>query len=116
MSKLEQILLFSYGTLRQTEVQLANYGRLLTGEPDALKGYVLVDIVIEDPHVVAISGKSSHTIARRTGRPSDRVPGVVFTITPGELEVTDQYETADYAQVRVTLESGRTAIAYVERE
>jgi len=42
MTQSASVLLFSYGTLRQPEVQLANYRRLLEGEPDSLSGYRLV--------------------------------------------------------------------------
>ena len=35
------VLLFSYGTLRDTVVQMANFGQLLSGRPDSLPGYTL---------------------------------------------------------------------------
>jgi gamma-glutamylcyclotransferase (GGCT)/AIG2-like uncharacterized protein YtfP len=107
------IALFSYGTLQQDEVQLATYGRLLDGEPDALTGYRLEPVVIDDPHVIGVSGKEVHTIARSSADPADRIPGVVFQITDAELEVTDTYETSAYVRVEVTLESGRAAWVYV---
>jgi len=34
-------LLFSYGTLRQPEVQRATFGREIDGRPDAIVGYDL---------------------------------------------------------------------------
>ena len=52
------VALFSYGTLQQSEVQLATYGRPLDGTPDALVGYRLERVLIEDPHVVQLSGSS----------------------------------------------------------
>jgi gamma-glutamylcyclotransferase (GGCT)/AIG2-like uncharacterized protein YtfP len=107
------VVLFSYGTLQQPEVQHANYGRLLDGEPDALNGYRLVPLEITDPDVVEISGKAVHTIACPGGDPGDRVAGVVFQLTAQELEATDTYETDAYARVEVTLESGRAAWVYV---
>jgi gamma-glutamylcyclotransferase (GGCT)/AIG2-like uncharacterized protein YtfP len=107
------VALFSYGTLQQREVQLANYGRELDGQPDALIGYELVPVVIDDPQVVAISGKAVHTIARRTGDHSHRIPGMLFWLTEAELEATDAYETSAYSRVEVTLESGRAAWVYV---
>lgn len=106
------IALFSYGTLRQPEVQLATYGRLLAGEPDVVRGYSLEPLVIDDPRVVEVSGKPVHTIARRSGDPCDEVPGVVFLLTEEELEATDRYETHAYARVEVTLKSGRSAWVY----
>jgi hypothetical protein len=108
------VSLFSYGTLQQREVQLATYGRELDGSADALLGYVLAPVVIDDLHVVEVSGKEVHTIARPTGNPADRIPGVLFELTDAELEATDGYETRAYVRVEVTLESGRSAFVYVE--
>jgi gamma-glutamylcyclotransferase (GGCT)/AIG2-like uncharacterized protein YtfP len=104
--------LFSYGTLQQTEVQLATYGRQLEGEPDVLPGYRLETVVIDDPYVVGVSGKEVHTIARRSGDAADRIRGVVFLLTDDELKATDAYETAAYTRIEATLESGRTAYVY----
>jgi gamma-glutamylcyclotransferase (GGCT)/AIG2-like uncharacterized protein YtfP len=107
--------LFSYGTLQQPEVQLANYGRLLTGTPDALCGYRLAALAITDPHVIALSGKAMHTIARSSGRPEDRIEGTLFEMSEEELAATDAYEVDGYARIEVRLESGKTAWAYVGR-
>jgi hypothetical protein len=107
------VRLFSYGTLQLPEVQVANYGRRLDGEEDALVGYRLVPLQIDNPDVVRISGKAVHTIACASGDPDDRVPGVTFLLTEAELEATDAYETGAYTRVDVTLESGRTALVYV---
>ena len=108
-----EILLFSYGTLQIPEVQRANYGRQLNGSPDALIGYRLAQVTIADPEVVRISGKAVHTIARATGDPSDRVPGMVFELSDAELAATDAYETDAYRRVKAQLESGRTAWVYI---
>ncbi len=107
------VLLFSYGTLQQREVQLATYGRTLSGSRDALAGYRLQPLAINDPHVVAISGKAVHTIACETGNPADRVEGMVFELGEAELTATDVYEVDAYARAEVSLESGRRAWAYV---
>ena len=61
-------LLFSYGTLQLDAVQMAAFGRLSTGTSDALRGFELVSLKIEDPAVIAISGKAHHTMATFTGR------------------------------------------------
>ena len=45
--------LFSYGTLRDEAVQLATFGRRLEGEPDAMQGYRLSIILVEDEDFVA---------------------------------------------------------------
>lgn len=107
------VRLFSYGTLQLSEVQVANYGRRLDGEPDALPGYRLVPIEIDDPDVVRISGKAVHTIACATGDTNDRVAGTAYLLTEAELAATDAYETDAYIRAEVTLESGRTALVYV---
>ncbi len=110
----EMIALFSYGTLQDPKVQLATYGRLVEGEPDVLAGYILVDLAIDDPHVIGLSGKAVHTIARETGEPTDRISGTVLFLTSAELVSSDNYEVDAYARTEVTLESGRKAFVYVE--
>ena len=108
------IPLFSYGTLQLREVQLANYGRELDGSPDALIGYRLITLPDRDPDAVRISGTKTHMVARETGDPADRVPGIVFLLTAEELAATDQYEGSDYGRAELTLESGRRALVYVK--
>ncbi len=107
------VLLFSYGTLQLPAVQQANYGRLLEGRADALRGYALKPLAITDPEVVRVSGLAVHTIACRTGNPGDRIPGTVFSLTEAELEATDAYEVDAYGRAEVELESGTSAYAYV---
>ena len=41
-------LLFTYGTLQHAEVQLDTFGRLVAGEPDALPGYTIDYVEIEE--------------------------------------------------------------------
>ena len=106
--------LFSYGTLRQREVQLALFGRALAGEADVLPGYALSPIQLTDPDVVTTSGTALHTIVRKTGNPLDEVPGMVLRITQAELAAADAYETADYTRVTVRLGSGIEAFVYVD--
>ena len=108
------IALFSYGTLQVREVQLAKYGRLLEGAPDALLGYRLEVLPDRDRDAVRISGTKTHKVVRPTGDLSDRVPGVVFLLTEEELGATDQYEGSDYGRAELTLESGRRAFVYIE--
>jgi Gamma-glutamyl cyclotransferase, AIG2-like len=115
MSNLKPIsvLLFSYGTLQDEAVQMANFGRLLAGHTDSLPGYTLHPISIDDPSVVALSGKSQHMIAKRSERTGDEVAGVVFELTAEELAAADLYEVAQYSRVEVTLKSGVKAWVYV---
>jgi len=107
------VRLFSYGTLQQREVQLANYGRELEGKADALVGYRLGQIEIDDRDVVSVSGKAIHTIALPSADSSDRIRGMVYLLTPEELEASDAYETDAYTRAEITLESGRRAFVYI---
>jgi len=113
MTQQDGIPLFSYGTLRQENVQLATFGRRLGGRPDALAGFAVSPMTITDPHVVATSGSAVHTIARPSGNPADRIPGIVFTLTPAEIEAADRYEAGPIERIRVVLESGAEAFVYV---
>ncbi len=106
--------LFSYGTLQLESVQLATFGRLLSGTRDALPGFTLVPLQIEDEAVIAVSGKSEHTIARFTGRDDDLIPGIVFEVSPEDIQHADNYEVADCTRVAVTLSSGQRAWAYLD--
>ena len=104
--------LFSYGTLQQREVQLANYGRELESSADVLVGYRLAPLTISDGRVRALSGKAVHWIARASGDPADRVSGMLFHLSDAELAASDAYEVADYSRVKATLESGSWAWVY----
>lgn len=107
------ILLFSYGTLQQEGVQLANFGRRLEGEPDAIAGYRPSTVAIDDPEVVAESGAEVHPILIATGEAADQIEGMVFRITAAELAAADEYETSAYTRVETLLRSGRRAWVYV---
>ena len=105
--------LFSYGTLQQEEVQLASFGRLLTGKADTLPGWRQAMVEITDADVIAKSGKTHHPIVLPGWR-DDSVTGTVFEITPAELAAADRYEVSDYKRISVTLASGLTAWVYVK--
>lgn len=105
--------LFTYGTLRVEEVQLATFGRRLEGSPDALPGYRLVMIRIEDQDFVVKSGTVNHRNIQFTGNPSDFVEGFVFRVTKSELEQSDAYEPVCYERVLVQLKSGVDAWVYL---
>jgi hypothetical protein len=107
------VSLFAYGTLQLEKVQLATFGRLLEGKPDALHGFTLQPVRIEDPYVVATSGLDVHTTARRTDDPRDAISGTLFRITSEELEAADHYEVEDYVRISVRLASGTQAFVYV---
>ncbi|MDP9125040.1 MAG: gamma-glutamylcyclotransferase [Pseudomonadota bacterium] len=106
--------LFSYGTLQQDDVQRATFGRLLSGRADVLPGYSQDRVAIDDPDVVATSGKTHHPIVRHSGVASDRVAGTVFELCDDEPAQADRYEVAAYRRVAVTLASGISAWVYVD--
>jgi gamma-glutamylcyclotransferase (GGCT)/AIG2-like uncharacterized protein YtfP len=110
----EIVLLFSYGTLQTRAVQLANFGRELTGRPDAIPGYARTMVAIRDPEVVRLSGETHHPIVAESHNPADEVAGMVFEITPQELAAADSYEVSNYKRVSVRLRSGVDAWVYVQ--
>jgi len=105
--------LFSYGTLRYENVQLATFGRKLVGQADSLPGYYLEKLKITDPEVIAKSGEAVHSIIHFSGNPKDQIPGVVFKISSDELLQADKYEVADYKRIKVQLVSCIFAWVYV---
>ena len=107
-------LLFSYGTLQQVEVQRATFGRLLAGRPDALLGFEQALVLIENPQVIATSGKTHHPIVRPSADAASRVPGTVFEVTDAEILSADRYEVAAYRRIAVSLASGAQAWVYVD--
>jgi len=108
------IRLFSYGTLRQENVQRETFGRLLNGQADALPGFRKTMLRITDPAVLAASGEEFHPIVTASDDPADTIAGTVFEITPQELADADAYEVADYKRIAVVLASGLDAFVYVK--
>ena len=108
-----EVLLFSYGTLQDPAVQMANFGRRLEGTADVLTGFAIGEIEITDPEVIAESGLTHHLILHPTGDPDDVVPGTVFRITEQELAAADVYEAEDYRRVLAPLESGLKAWVFI---
>ncbi|MET3133092.1 hypothetical protein AAKU55_003374 [Oxalobacteraceae bacterium GrIS 1.11] len=107
------VLLFSYGTLQDKTVQIANFGRELAGRPDSILGYAQSFVAIDDAQVLAMSGKTHHPIVQPSSNPQDEIPGTVFEITVQELAAADKYEVSDYKRVSVPLKSGSQAWVYV---
>jgi len=105
-------LLFSYGTLQQKQVQIANFGRELSGSKDTLQGYIVGEVEIRDERVLRESGKALHPILRFTGNTTDEVPGTLFEITETELAQADDYEVADYVRTSAKLKSGAVCWIY----
>jgi hypothetical protein len=108
--------LLSYGTLQLEPVQRATFGRTLQGHADRLPGFRLGVLRIDDPGVVALSGRAEHPIVRYTGDPADSVPGTVLMLTPAELGNADQYEVPAYRRVAASLASGRRGWVYVDAQ
>jgi gamma-glutamylcyclotransferase (GGCT)/AIG2-like uncharacterized protein YtfP len=106
-------LLFSYGTLRQPEVQLETFGRLLEGHEDALPGFEQCSIQLDDPRYAGAAG-ATYSIVRFTGDAYDLVPGTVLEVTGSELARADAYEPAPYVRIAVRLASGREAWVYAD--
>ena len=106
-------LLFSYGTLQNTPVQVETFGRELAGSKDQLLGYQLEMVEIKDRGVVELSGESHHPIAMATANDADQVDGMVFEITAEELAQSDEYEVDEYQRVMGKLKSGKQAWVYV---
>jgi gamma-glutamylcyclotransferase (GGCT)/AIG2-like uncharacterized protein YtfP len=104
--------LFSYGTLQDEAVQLATFGRELAGEPDALSGYRLTFIPIEDERFKT-HGETHHRNLQFTGKDEEVVEGSVLKLTERELEDADKYEPAYYRRVLVRLRSGLNAWVYL---
>lgn len=108
-------LLFAYGTLQTEPVQLSTFGRTLIGTRDALEGYRLKMIRIDDEDFVATSGTAVHRNLEFTGDATDAVEGTAFKVTQSELEQSDAYEPAGYRRVLVQLRSGLNAWVYLQQ-
>ena len=115
MSIRPKFRIFSYGTLRQSNVQLALYGREVPTVEDTLPGWKLDWIQITDPEVILASGSDRHPILRK-GKPKDSVSGAYLELDETELAATDKYEVSDYKRQSVTLASGLQAFVYVADE
>ncbi len=106
--------IFSYGTLRQPEVQIGIFGRELEGEEDALPGHVTRLQRVTDPKVIALSGAVKHPALIETGNPNDEVEGWAFGVSEEELLLADAYEAASrYKRMPVRLKSRRNAFVYL---
>ncbi|WP_426320622.1 gamma-glutamylcyclotransferase family protein [Microbacterium sp. E-13] len=106
-------LLFTYSSLRQADLQLDTFGRLLEGEADVLPGYTVDYAEIADPRVDDLSGLSVHPIVRETGNPLDKVVGEAVEVTEDELDAADEFQLALNRRIAVVLASGRSAWVYV---
>jgi gamma-glutamylcyclotransferase (GGCT)/AIG2-like uncharacterized protein YtfP len=98
------VLVFSYGTLRHKDVQIAVFGRELTGRGDSLPGYARA--------ITETGGRLYYNI-EPSSSPEDTVTGTLFEITEQELAAADKYEKdREYRRISVTLRSGVQAWTY----
>jgi Gamma-glutamyl cyclotransferase, AIG2-like len=108
-------ILFSYGTLQQEDVQLSTFGRLLHGQPDELPGFEPSAVRIDDPQVVAKTGKTHYANIISSAQADSRVSGTVFEVTDLELAAADRYEqAAGFKRIKAALASGKQGWVYVE--
>lgn len=106
------VWVFSYGTLQLESVQRAIFGQLIDGEPDAVAGHELGEVVITDPDVIAASGAAVHPMLIPSPDPRAQVPGTAFDLDDSQLAAADAYEVDAYARILVPLVSGRQAWVY----
>lgn len=104
--------LFSYGTLRNAQVQLATFGRLLDGVPDELVGFRQEPHEVADAKFLANGGDRLQFIVVRSGNATDRVRGVAYMLTAAELAAADSYEPKGYRRIETVLASGARAWVY----
>ena len=104
MTAVGTVLLFSYGTLQVSSVQVATFGRELAGRADWLPGYV---------RTIAEAGEVLYFNIEPSSNLEDSVSGSLFEITEQELVAADRYEKErKYRRIFVTLRSGVQAWAY----
>ncbi|MFE2146557.1 GDSL-type esterase/lipase family protein [Streptomyces sp. NPDC059456] len=112
MTETRPHILFSFGTLRDEQVQTALFGRTVPTSPASLAGYTTRPLPITDPAVIAASGLDVHLILER--KLGSAVEGAVLHLTDRELAAADAYEVDDYARRRVVLTSGESVWAYLD--
>lgn len=95
--------LFTYGTLQQEDIQLTVFSRTLSGFNDVLLGYKL-----SDEKVVGV-----YPVMHSSEEPTDLVNGRVYMCSNKEILEADKYEGPAYKRIKVVLNSGKTAWAYI---
>lgn len=111
----DRLWLFSYGTLRQPDVQRALFGREVETVDDTLFGFTIGSVTIADPAVIEKSGSDRHPILMQ-GAADNVVQGSALLLSKVDLDIADRYESDDYVRISVKLASGRDAFAYVQRD
>lgn len=111
----DEVWLFSYGTLQQSGVQRALFGREVKSIREVLFGFEIGTVTITDRSVIQKSGSDRHPILIRSSETAT-VQGSALCLIEQELRAADSYEAEDYLRVPVVLASGRKAFAYVSRD
>jgi gamma-glutamylcyclotransferase (GGCT)/AIG2-like uncharacterized protein YtfP len=100
--------LFAYGTLKDKRIQETIFGKVLTGTPDTVTGFITKEIQIEEEF-----GVTPYPIIVETKNPEDVVIGVLYQLTEYQLEQADIYEGMHYKRIQVKLESNEIAWTYL---
>ena len=107
-------LVFAYGKLQQTDVQLAIFGHILEWDLDYLHGCEPSDVEIDDPAVAKPTGATHYVNITYSLRRDGRLKGMVFDLTQAELAADDDFpRQPGYGRMMQTLASGRLAWVYV---
>ncbi len=113
LEKQKKHLLFSYGTLNSSEVQIQYYGRKLKVKNDKLSGYKLNGLEFEDVSVIDKSKATIYPVAIKSKEQNDKIDGIVFEITGEELIQTDKRKVSNFKRVLEKTESGSLVWVYV---
>ncbi len=95
--------IFTYGTLRDSDVQKKLFNRVLNGSSDVLNNYV--------KYLITIDNESFYCIKQEEGM---RVEGMVYQLSNDELLIADDYEGDEYVRINVALQSGLNSWVYVK--
>lgn len=94
--------LFTYGTIKDPEVQQKVIGRVAESRNDSLEGYSKSSIVLKGiTYSILVKG-------------NEEIEGVVLRVTEDELKKFDVFETKAYRRVMEKLKSGLNAWVYVK--
>lgn len=94
--------LFTYGTIKDPEVQKKVIGRVAESRNDSLEGYSKSSIVLKGiTYSILVKG-------------TEEIKGVVLQLTEDELKKFDVFETAAYRRIMEQLKSGVRAWVYVK--
>ena len=108
-----KLLLFSYGTLQNENIQLEIFGRKLNGLKDRLRGFRIGQLQLATGNEPNPENIQSYPVAIAGDPQKDYIDGKIYQLTPEELQQADRYETGAYKRVNLQLESGKLAWVYL---